>query len=188
MADDGGKRFADREGKASERIVLRRLRPEDWARQRDLRLEMLADTPIAYLEALETARARPDVYWEILIAGRVTATVSAQWVLDAGDRHVGTMSCVIEDDDSVQVVAVYLAPAYRGRGFLARMLAEVAEWAHRRGVTTLTLNVAQENGRAVEAYRKLGFVPTGRTFPHPLYPQITEVEMSRAVNDGTMFT
>jgi ribosomal protein S18 acetylase RimI-like enzyme len=163
-------------------VTLRRIRAEDWARQRALRLEMLADTPIAYLESLHDAEGRSNSAWAAHIAERVASNTSAQWVLDIGDRLVGTMSCVLDDVDRVHVVAVYLSPAYRGRGLVDRMLDEVVQWARARGVTTLLLEVAQENDRAVAAYRRQGFVPTGHTHRHPLYPEITEVEMTRTLD------
>jgi ribosomal protein S18 acetylase RimI-like enzyme len=143
---------------------------------------MLADTPIAYLESLETAEAQPDRYWIARAAERVASTTSAQWVIDAGGRLVGTMACLVDAEGRVVVVGVYLSPAYRGRRLLDRMLAEVARWARDRGITTMMLEVAQENERALEAYRKLGFVPTGQTHAHPLYPEVTEVEMTRPVD------
>jgi GNAT superfamily N-acetyltransferase len=169
-------------GSAPDPVMLRRIRVDDWALQRSLRLEMLADTPIAYLESLHQAEARPDTEWMARVVERVASGSSAQWVLDAGGRLVGTMSCVLDETGRVQVVAVYLTPAYRGRGLLGRMLAEVACWARERGVTTLALEVAKENERAVEAYRRMGFVPTGHTHRHPLYPEITEMEMTRPVD------
>ena len=35
----------------------------DWAHLRALRLEMLADTPLAFLETLDDARAEPESQW-----------------------------------------------------------------------------------------------------------------------------
>jgi ribosomal protein S18 acetylase RimI-like enzyme len=169
-------------GGAADRVTLRRIRADDWARQRALRLEMLADTPIAYLESLANAQARSDAGWMTLVAERTASSTSAQWVLEAGNRFVGTMSCVLDETGRVHVVAVYLSPAYRGHGRLDRMLDEVARWARERGVTTLVLEVAKQNDRAVAAYRRLGFAPTGHTHRHPLYPEITEVEMTRPVD------
>jgi ribosomal protein S18 acetylase RimI-like enzyme len=167
----------------AERVVVRRIRSDDWPGQRALRLEMLADTPIAFLEHLKTARARPDEYWVARNSEHAASTTSAQWVLDTGDRLVGTMACFEDDEGRVHVVSVYLSPAYRGRGFLDRLLAEVVNWADKRGVTMLVLSVAKENRSAVAAYRRRGFVPTGHTYPHPLYGDVTEVEMHCPVDE-----
>ena len=163
-------------------VVVRRIRRDDWPRQRALRLEMLADTPIAFGERVETARTRRDEYWIARNSEHVASTNSAQWVLDVGDRLVGTMACFEDGQGRVHVVSVYLSPTYRGAGYLDRLLEEVANWAYKRGVTTLVLTVAQENGRAVEAYRRRGFVETGHRHPHPLYGDVTEQEMTCPVD------
>jgi GNAT superfamily N-acetyltransferase len=143
---------------------------------------MLADTPIAFGETLAAARARSDSSWVVRTAVDLGSSTSAHWVVEAGERLVGTMGCFADDSGRVHVVAVYLTPAYRGYGLLDRLLAEVAQWARERNVITLVLTVAKENARAVHAYVRRGFVPTGHTHPHPLYPEITEMEMTRPVD------
>ena len=45
-------------------VRVRAIVPDDWARLRALRLEMLADTPLAYLETLATAEALTDADWQ----------------------------------------------------------------------------------------------------------------------------
>src|SRR5215208_3066455 len=42
-----------------DKTTVRRVRPQDAARVRALRLEMLADTPLAYLERIDEAAAKP---------------------------------------------------------------------------------------------------------------------------------
>jgi ribosomal protein S18 acetylase RimI-like enzyme len=163
----------------SKNMTVRRTRREDWAAYRALRLEMLADTPIAYAELLDSAKAHPREYWMDRIARRVASTSSAEWVVEHDGRLVGTLGCVDDEEGRAQIVAVYLAPRYRGLGLLDRLLAAAMDWARDRGLETLTLVVAQENERAVAAYRRRGFVATGRVHPHPLYPEITEEEMTR---------
>ena len=165
-------------------VVIRRIRADDWRRQRALRLEMLADTPMAYSETLARARARPDAYWQGRAAEQARSVTGAQWVVDVGDRLVGTMACFADASGRVHVVGVYLSPEYRGRGLLDSLFDAVRHWARERYVMTLVLRVARENDRAVRAYRRRGFVPTGLTNPHPLYAKITEMEMTRTVDCG----
>jgi ribosomal protein S18 acetylase RimI-like enzyme len=165
-------------------LVIRRIRADDWRRHRALRLEMLTDTPIAYGETLAHARGRPKEFWLSRAAEHVGSVTSAQWVVDAGDRLVGTMSCFADTSGRVHVVGVYLSPEYRGRGLLDCLFDAVRHWARERYVIAFVLRVACENDRAVRAYRRRGFVPTGRTNQHPLYPDITEMEMARPVDCG----
>jgi GNAT superfamily N-acetyltransferase len=165
-------------------VTVRPIRAADWERQRALRLEMLADTPIAFLERVETARARPDEYWIARCSEYSASTSGAHWVLDAGDRLVGTMGCFMDGARRVHIVSVYISPDYRGLGLLDRLLDQVFAWATKRTVTLLALTVARENVRAVDAYLRRGFVATGNTHPHPLYREITEMEMVRPVDNG----
>lgn len=44
-------------------MEFRPARAEEWEQARDLRLEMLADTPIAYLQTWDDAAATPDEVW-----------------------------------------------------------------------------------------------------------------------------
>jgi ribosomal protein S18 acetylase RimI-like enzyme len=158
--------------------VVRRVRPEDWPALRDLRLEMLADTPIAYIETVEQAKQRSDAEW---IARASTGSVShrmATRVVDHGGDIVGTL-IGLADEKRTWIVSVYLDPAYRGQGLIEWLVDEAAAWSIEHGRPTLVLEVARENAPAVSAYRRLGFTPTGASQPHPLYDGYTEIEMSR---------
>lgn len=46
-----------------DRLVVRRVAEDDWALLRTVRLEMLADTPSAYLETVADAEARTEQEW-----------------------------------------------------------------------------------------------------------------------------
>jgi ribosomal protein S18 acetylase RimI-like enzyme len=154
---------------------------DDPAALRELRLEMLADTPIAYLERVADARRHPPAYWADRLsryAGGVDRTLylaedaDGTWLAQAGGYR--------DDSGLAYLVSVYVRPAHRGKGLLERLAARVFDWARERGSTEIRLEVARENGRAVAAYRRLGFAPTGRSQPHPLYPlDSVEIEMAR---------
>ena len=58
----------------------------------------------------------------------------------------------------------YLREKYRGRGWGRRTLAFVEEAARALDVTTLHLEVVQQNTSALDIYRKLGFKPHSSTF------------------------
>jgi GNAT superfamily N-acetyltransferase len=145
---------------------------------------MLTDTPIAFGETLSAARALPDSAWMARTTALLDSPTSAQWVAETRGHLVGTMGCFLHSDGFAHVVCVYIAPAFRGTGLLDTLFAEAEQWARERNVTTISLTVAKENTRAVRAYARRGFVPSGHTHPHPLYPQITEMEMTRSVYCG----
>ena len=154
---------------------VREVEERDWVRLRALRLEMLADTPIAYLETLETAQAHPTAHWKRSARGRPGGL---KLVAEQDDgRWVGTMTGIIAEGTPT-LVAVYVSPDVRGAaaGVTDALLAAIERWAKQHG-DELRLEVNELNGRAVEAYRRRGFVLTGRTTPYPLDPPSLELEM-----------
>ncbi|MGN6445892.1 GNAT family N-acetyltransferase [Amnibacterium sp.] len=160
-------------------FAVREVEERDWVRLRALRLEMLADTPIAYLETLETAEAHPVSHWQRSARGRPG---SVKLVAEREDgRWLGTMTGIIAEGVPT-LVAVYVAPDVRGAaaGVTDALLAAIERWAAQHG-DQLRLEVNELNGRAIEAYRRRGFVLTGRTTPYPLDPPSLELEMVKQV-------
>ena len=156
-------------------VSVRPVVEEDWDRLRALRLEMLEDTPIAYLETLATARTHPESYWRRQARGRADAVKLV--AVDGRGTWVGTMGGVITEGVAT-LVAVYVAPTARGRaqGVTDALLGAVEVWARDRG-DQLRLEVNELNPRAIAAYESRGFFLTGRTSPYPLQPPSLELEM-----------
>jgi GNAT superfamily N-acetyltransferase len=157
---------------------------EDWQRVRDLRLEMLRDTPIAFLETIETAEANSEDIWRMR-ANRGRTPDSVQFVaVDASGRWVGTMSGLVDGQDvgGPLLVGVFVSPSARGRdaGVADALLDAVEDWARGQG-DTLTLHVHEDNARAIAFYRRRGYELTGRTIPYNLDPTRNELEMRRTV-------
>jgi ribosomal protein S18 acetylase RimI-like enzyme len=152
---------------------------------RDLRLEMLADTPEAYVETLENARAADEAEWRFR-ARRASSVGNVGVVaVDRGaDLFVGTMSAYADADRGrTWLVAVYVAPDYRGRehGVADAMLDAVERWATERGDAELSLEVHEDNARAQAFYRRRGYRFTGGSRPYDLDETQAELEMSRAL-------
>ncbi|HEU4674477.1 MAG TPA: N-acetyltransferase [Motilibacteraceae bacterium] len=169
-------------------VVVRQVRPEDWAKLRDLRLEMLADTPLAYLETLADARTKPEADWRQrarrgagLMPGHPTATFVAE---GSGGCWLGQMAGYVDAPGSAMLVAVYVAPSVRGRaaGVADALLDAVVAWA-RQHAGTLRLLVHEDNARARAFYLRRGFTETGRTEPYELDPSAREIEMALLLPD-----
>lgn len=164
---------------------MHRVTADDAARVRALRLEMLADSPLAFLETLATAAARPHAVNQQRVAQAARGCRLAQFVADPGGRarllgHAG--GTVLPDDPNETVVfTVYVTPPWRGGKMLAELVESVAEWSRACGRHRLMLEVADGNRRAIRAYEKLGFEDTGERVPHPVLPQFTELRMRRRV-------
>jgi GNAT superfamily N-acetyltransferase len=167
---------------------------QDWERLRDLRLEMLADTPTAYLEPLTAARSLDDAQWRERArragnpgsVGLVAVDRAADGSADrsaadrSAGRFVGTMSAYT-DAGTTWLVAVYVAPGYQATGVADLLLDGVESWARDRGIARLSLEVHEANERAQRFYLRRGYTFTGRERPYELNAAQTEREMTRTL-------
>lgn len=168
------------------------IRPEDADRVRSLRLAMIQDTPIAYLETYEQALALPAEEW-VHRAGRGTRPGSTSYaaVEQATGDWVGGMNAYVPEDGpdtpdtpdtpvAAWLVGVWVHPEHRGGklGVTDALLDTVIAWARDTArVPRLLLEVHEANARAITYYERRGFVRTGATVPYPLDPSARELEM-----------
>jgi ribosomal protein S18 acetylase RimI-like enzyme len=169
----------------SRRVDVAPMRPEQWRELRALRLEMLADSPLAFVEALAAAERLSDDDWQAR-AVRYTAPGSLNLVAAEPNRGrwVGTMSVYVDDVAArAYVVAVYVAPSHRGggAGVADALLDAVEEWARDHGHAELWLEVHEDNPRAQGFYLRRGYEFTGQTRPYDLDPAGRELEMVRTL-------
>jgi ribosomal protein S18 acetylase RimI-like enzyme len=158
-------------------VRLRRYGAADWRRFRDLRLEMLADCPIAYVETLAEAQQLTDEQWQRR-AGWADEPHHVGLAADDpdSDRWVGLArgSSFDEFDRRPFVFSFYVAPSHRGTGLADALLDGIAEWTRSEGHRELYLFVHQHNARAIAFYRRRNFEFTGVLAPYP--QNLAEVE------------
>jgi ribosomal protein S18 acetylase RimI-like enzyme len=170
----------------SAKITVRRTTGRDWEEYRALRLEMLADTPLAFGETLADAEVRPESEWRTRSArGEASDQILVAAIENSTGRWVGTMGGFVASGPDVTgplLVGVYVSPDFRGRsyGVAAAMLREVEAWAATID-RILHLHVHEENARALAFYERSGYRLTGRTEPYLLNPQQRELEMVKAL-------
>lgn len=159
--------------------AVRRIRADEGILWRALRLRALADTPIAFIDTVGQASLRPDADWDAAAATHSTGCGSALFIAERAGDWVGVAGGFADDAGATTVFTVFVEPAARGQRVLEALLGAVTAWSVSCGRSTLTLEVAAQNLRAVAAYRRLGFTETGRARRHPLYREVTEIEMTR---------
>ncbi|HEY6595854.1 MAG TPA: GNAT family N-acetyltransferase [Asanoa sp.] len=161
--------------------TVRRVRPPDAARMRALRIEMLADSPLAFLETIAQAAERSHADYSARIAEVSTGDRVAQFIAEADGRfvaHAGGVADPVECRLTI-IFAVYVTPSWRGTGVLGDLIEALAAWSGSVGRPDLMLEVVVGNDRAVRAYERLGFVDTGVRMPHPTLPELHELQMRR---------
>ena len=149
------------------------VRSEHWVEFRDIRLQMLEDTPIAFGETLEHAQSADEANWLARIARATQPDRTAVAALDDAGRWIGTMSAYVSAPDAVTVAAVWVAPEHRGpqAGVTDRLMDAIVDWARTTaGASVLRLTVHEDNARATAYFERAGFRPTGETQPYELEP------------------
>ncbi|MFE7749538.1 GNAT family N-acetyltransferase [Streptomyces sp. NPDC057428] len=160
---------------------IRGVRAEEWEPAREIRLAALRDpvASIAFLETYERAVVRPDEFWQQRTADAAEGRLSRQFIAETPDGEwAGTVSVLIErpadepgfgeaaEYDQTHLVGVFVRPGHRGLGVLDALFREAIDWSWSLTgppVERVRLYVHEANARAAAAYRRIGFVPTGRT-------------------------
>jgi len=146
---------------------LRRLRPDDWADFREIRLHSLADSPDAFGSSLEREQAFTEDDWRQRLTGPV-------YVVD--DPRPVSVGGVFDNDGIGHIWGMWTDPAHRGHGHARRILDAVTPLFPR-----IQLHVNVTNGDARAVYERYGFVGTGQLEPlRPGSDQLIELMVLRA--------
>ncbi|MFJ5958473.1 GNAT family N-acetyltransferase [Paenarthrobacter sp. NPDC092416] len=170
---------------------IRRLDPGDWQLLKTVRLEMLADTPMAYVESLKAARRQTDSQWQER-ASAMSGDSSVTLIADAGvegSRICGLMRVVVKHPQDelrplqAMLISVYVAPEHRGLGLADELLREACHTAKTElSAVFLELGVHEDNSRAMSFYERHGFHATGASRPYPLDASKLELTMERRLD------
>jgi len=156
-----------------------------------VRLEMLADTPMAYIESLQAACRQTQTQWQeraATMSGAGSITVVADAGTD-GSPLCGLMRVVHKHPQDAgtplqaMLISVYVAPEHRGLGVADDLLGEACTAAQLElGAASLELGVHEDNVRAQAFYARHGFEETGNSRPFPQDPSKAELVMKRALS------
>jgi GNAT superfamily N-acetyltransferase len=136
------------------------LSPGDWAVWRQLRLAALAEASHAFGSRLEDWQGAGDT--EARWRGRLDIPESHNVGATLNDQMVGTASGVpTPQDDVVELISMWVAPAARGRGVGDALVREIERWARSVGAQVLCLSVAEGNPGFSALYLCHGFEYNG---------------------------
>ena len=165
-------------------MAIRRANLDEVAQSRALRLEMLADSPRSFVGKLDVVQNWSTARWESQLHSAlapdstliVAADESGKWVGQAAGRLFGHY-----DPPRIYLLGVYLTPTYRHQGLVDMLVVEVQRWAVTMGVVEIFLDVHESAVAARNAYRRLGFRPTGVTAPYIHDSETEEIEMVKTL-------
>lgn len=167
-------------------MVIRSTSEKDWEALKTIRLAALLDTPTAFGISHASAAAESEDAWRERAAGRGRARFILAF--DAA-RAVGIIAYIpapaptltVEAVRECGLIAMWVAPALRGSGMAAKLVAAVKARALAEGQTRVVLDVAPENARAAAFYRKQGFVFLPEWEALASHPHIQVQKMAWAV-------
>ena len=172
--------MTDRRPVASPGLTVVPVEPSLWQVYRGVRLAMLLDTPSAYGSTFAREVAFPDDLWVQRMR------VSHGWLAFEGELPVGAVTSFHapdQADDETHLVAMWVASHARGRGVADRLVQTLLDHARSAGRRRVTLDVADDNERAIGFYERAGFTRTGRTGELPHQPAVTEFEMELVLSE-----
>ncbi len=136
-------------------VEILRLGPDEWEAFRDLRLRALREAPYAFGSRYDDWVQAPDSRWRDRLAN-----VPLNVVARRDGALVGMASGVLDGEDEVELISMWVDPVARGCGVAAALVGAVVQWASVAGRTTY-LMVRSDNARAIAAYARCGFVDLG---------------------------
>lgn len=156
---------------------VRRIRADEGAVLRAVRLRALADAPLAFGSTHAREQAYPDATWATWAADSAAGggqafflavtPAEADSAKAAEETAVGLASGVIraEHPDLAHLYAMWVAPEARGTGAGAALVEAVAGWAASHGARVLRTAVTVGNDGAARLYERTGFAATGEREP-----------------------
>jgi ribosomal protein S18 acetylase RimI-like enzyme len=133
--------------------------PDDWELLRALRLRALAEDPYAFGSTHVRELAFDEATWRERTTRMAYATVDGE---PAGIAGAG-----LPDDDSVELLGMWTAPEFRGRGVGRALVDWAITSARELGRRRVGLWYADGNESARRLYERCGFVETDE---HPEVP------------------
>ena len=144
-------------------VEVRPIGPDEWRRLKEIRIEALVESPLAFTTTPEEAQSLADAVWQQRAAGNAHGVAQLTMIGIEGVRTVGMAVGLLRDGsaaDVVPIVSVFVSPSHRGRGVGRRMMEGVEDWARRHGARSTSLWVVDENRAARRFYEALGYRAT----------------------------
>jgi len=142
-------------------LTIRLAEVDDAARLRLLRLEALADAPIAFAADYDRTEAEPLSFWIQRINERAQGNQSVIYVAEAGEGLVGMTGLVRghwqKTGHGGIIWGVYVQLAWRGLHIAEALIEGCIAWGKGLGMTVVKLGVMTGNAPAIRCYLRCGF-------------------------------
>ena len=164
-------------------MTVRRLRDDETALFKTLRLRALAGAPDAFAHTYAEISAKPESYWLELTRSVTEPGRHAMFVAEQADTPVGMVFGLVDAEHPARahLGGMWVDPEARGRGVGQALCDAVIAWARERGLIDIVLSVTEGNKTAQALYERQGFALTGRRGAHPHNPSRAILYMERSL-------
>src|ERR1041384_1466143 len=144
-------------------IQIREAKPTDAAPFRELRLEALQDSPVAFTADYQRNLSHPPKYWEDMLT---TYSDESTMFLAKHENDLIGMTGIARGGSpktrhAATVWGVYVTPQWRGLHIAEELIRSCLDWAKARRIVIAKLGVAATNTSAIRCYERCGFQITG---------------------------
>jgi GNAT superfamily N-acetyltransferase len=164
-------------------MTVRRLRGDEAALFKMLRLRALADAPDAFARTYAEISAKPEAYWQEMTLSVTEPGRHAMFVAESDGMPIGMAFGLLDRDHSTRahLGGMWVEPEARQRGCGRALSDAVIAWAQERGFAAIALWVTEGNKAAITLYERLGFALTGRRDQLPHNASLSILEMERSL-------
>jgi RimJ/RimL family protein N-acetyltransferase len=164
-------------------VTVHPITPAFAATFKTVRLRALLDTPTAFGSTHAKEVQLSDADW-LQRAAQWNGDRSMGYLAFDGENPCGIAAGFLDSGDpkKANLISMWVAPSYRGRGVGRLLVNGVLDWAGSRGAEVLSLMVTSNNDGAMRFYERLGFAKSDRTEPYPNDPALIEFEMIRRLS------
>ncbi len=161
--------------------LARRIRPEEYQRLKQVRLNALRDAPKAFGSTFASESLLTEEVWRQRALSGATQAYGATWVID--DTAAGPFGGMVRlappepPGALVELASLWVAAHFRGTGLAGDLVALLLAEARALGVSQVGLWVRCSNHRALRFYARLGFVSTGARAVDAWTPFRDELQM-----------
>lgn len=165
-------------------MQVRRIQPGDGPALREVRLRALQTDPEAFAATYDQAALRTDNDWEDIAVEAATGDEKVIFLAEGDNGCVGMVGAFARPEEPVtrNLYGMWVAPEARSSGVGMRLVEEILTWSREAKAEEVKLWVVESNEKAVELYRRAGFVPTGEAQPLPSHPELTDTRMRLALD------
>jgi len=143
-------------------VIVREATLADAEQFRQLRLDALQDSPIAFPADYAVNLSHPMSFWETRLKTDQTGTI---FFAEHDNLLIGMMGIrrgeLPKTEHNATIWGVYVRPAWRGLRIPDSLIEACIEWARSNNMNIIKLGVSTTSKSAVRCYQRRGFIIYG---------------------------